>query len=47
MVAIYKGKEVLIRNQFSVHSIANAYIFRGVGYIMQLTTVWLRAYILE
>jgi hypothetical protein len=32
MVAIYTGKEVLIRNQFSVHNITNTYIFRGVGY---------------
>ena len=38
MAAIYKGKEVLIRNQFSVHSIPNTYMFRGVGYIMQHTT---------
>ena len=47
MVAISKGKEALIRNQFSVHSITNTYMFRGVGYIMQHTPVWLRTYILE
>ena len=35
MVAIYKGKEVTTRNQFSVHSIPNTYMFKGVGYITQ------------